>query len=399
MARRPTRNTNANTRLMDASVRHQIFLLRFAGASAKKLVKLLDDADKDVARQLQDRLDRLGPLDRQQVGQGLATTRRLQAMQREFRRLNAEVREAMRRELRSDLAGLSEQEVDIAVRRLEEATRFGGVNLEALRPAPDVTRALVDGAVVRGQTLRESFKSLSDARLRRLNSEVSLGVVENQTTPQIIRRVRETLKVSHRHAEALSRTAVNSVGNQSRELLYERNKDVVKSLRYTATLDSRTTLRCQSLDGRIFPVNEGPRPPQHVNCRSVVSPVTRSWSELAEDGALQPGRGADDIDTLFRRKLKEQGIPDDQIPLVMRNARASMNGQVPRTLSYNDWLKTQPDEFQDEVLGPTKGKLFRDSGLGVDKFVDLKTGRPFTLDDIRRKNEAAWMRAGLDDEQ
>ena len=35
-----------------------------------------------------------------------------------------------------------------------------------------------------------------------------------------------------------------------------------------ATLDSRTSSVCRSLDGRVFPVDSGPRPPFHINCRT-----------------------------------------------------------------------------------------------------------------------------------
>ncbi len=47
------------------------------------------------------------------------------------------------------------------------------------------------------------------------------------------------------------------------------------------------------------------------------------------------------------------------------------------------------------MLGPTKAKLFRDGDLTLAKFVDAKTGRSFTLDELRKKESAAWMRAGL----
>ena len=75
-----------------------------------------------------------------------------------------------------------------------------------------------------------------------------------------------------------------------------------------------------------------------------------------------------------------------------------MAGDVPGDVTYQDWLRRQPAAFQDEALGKTKGKLFRDGGLTLDRFVDPVTARPFTLDDLRRKNEAACMKAGIENE-
>jgi hypothetical protein len=141
------------------------------------------------------------------------------------------------------------------------------------------------------------------------------------------------------------------------------------------------------------PLDKGPRPPAHPNCRSITTPVLKSWEELAKPGALKPGRGAADIDRLFQKNLAKQGFSADEISRIKRNTRASMNGQVPSDLTYSDWLGRQPQGFQDEVLGPTRGQLFREGGLPLSKFVDEKTGGGFTLDQIRSKNEKAWMGA------
>ena len=149
-----------------------------------------------------------------------------------------------------------------------------------------------------------------------------------------------------------------------------------------ATLDSRTSLRCASLDGQVFPIGTGPRPPQHPNCRSTITPVTKSWRELAKPGALKRGRGADNLDALFERRLKGKGFTPDQIAGIKRATRASMTGQVPGKLTYARWLRRQPAAFQDDVLGPTRAALFRDGTLTLDRFVDDRTGRAFTLADL-----------------
>ena len=153
---------------------------------------------------------------------------------------------------------------------------------------------------------------------------------------------------------------------------------------------------CQARDGKTFELNQGPRPPAHPNCRSIMTPVMKPWDELAKPGALKPGRGAADIDRLFQKNLKKQGFTSSEIGKIKRNTRASMNGQVPRTKTYQQWLTDQPAGFQDEVLGPTKAALFRKDGLKLDKFVDRTTGRPFTLDELRRKNEKAFMSAKIE---
>ena len=46
-----------------------------------------------------------------------------------------------------------------------------------------------------------------------------------------------------------------------------------------------------------------------------------------------------------------------------------MGGPVSAKTTYNAWLGKQSDEFQNEVLGPERAKLFR-GGMNVDKFTD-----------------------------
>lgn len=383
-----------NDRLFDASVRHQVFLIRYGGATAKQIIKLINEAERDVAKRLRERLAKLGPIDRQAVGSGQVTSIRLQRLLDELNVQNRDLRVALGKRLRADLRDLTEIETDIAARRLNEAI---GVDIGVLRPAPETLRAIVDGQIVRGQTLRQWFTRLEGSRFERLESAVRLGLIEGDTIPQMRRRLLDSENVTRAQAEALVRTGVNAVANQSREMLYAENEDVIKAVRWTSTLDGRTSDICRARDGMTWPLGEPhPSPPAHPHCRSTLSPITKSWDELA-GRTLKPGRGARKIDTLFDRRLKEKGFTPAQRRRIIRDSRASMNGQVSGDLTYQDWLKRQPAKFQDSVLGRTRGKLFRQGGLPLDRFVDVQTGRKFTLDDLRRMNEEAWMKAGLEE--
>ena len=71
-----------------------------------------------------------------------------------------------------------------------------------------------------------------------------------------------------------------------------------------------------------------------------------------------------------------------------------MDGQVPADMTYQDWLRKQPASRQDDILGVTKGKLFRQGGLTLDRFVD-RAGRELNLTELRKKNAEAFAKAGL----
>lgn len=122
---------------------------------------------------------------------------------------------------------------------------------------------------------------------------------------------------------------------------------------------------CQSRDGKVYPVDSGPRPPAHIRCRSTTAPVLKSWKELG---------------------LAERDIPP--------GTRASMDGQVPEAETYQTWLKKKSPAFQDDVLGPTRGKLFRE-GMSLDRFVD-QSGKEYTLKQLRSKDATLFRKAGID---
>lgn len=74
--------------------------------------------------------------------------------------------------------------------------------------------------------------------------------------------------------------------------------------------------------------------------------------------------------------------------------RASASGPVDANLTYGAWLKDQPAGVQDEVLGATRAALFRKGGLEIDRFMNDR-GQWYSIDDLRRANEKAFERAGV----
>ena len=71
-----------------------------------------------------------------------------------------------------------------------------------------------------------------------------------------------------------------------------------------------------------------------------------------------------------------------------------MDGQVAAKTTYDKWLRGRSVEFQEDILGVQKSKLFRQGGLTLDKFVD-RNGAEYTLDELRKRESAAFAKAGL----
>jgi len=358
----------ANERLVDLSIAHAIDLQRYGNGTTRRLIALLNRVDADLFAQLTAALERLPPES--------FTVQRLDRLLSEVNRLNAEAYRAVGQELDRELLDLAGYEANYQHRMIASILPAQVAEALALTAVPAAqVHAAAMARPFQGKLLREALAGIEEARATRIRDAVRIGFVEGETISQMVRRIRGTrasnyadglLAVDRRGAEALVRTAVNHTGNYARQAFYEANQDIVAEWQFLSTLDGRTTITCASLSGKTFKVGTGPQPPRHWNCRSLAVPVLKSaWEALGlSKSEIDPG------------------------------TQASMDGQVAADISYGQWLKGKPAAFQDEVLGAQRGKLFRSGGLAVDRFTDSK-GKVYTLDELRRRDTAAFERAGL----
>jgi hypothetical protein len=115
----------------------------------------------------------------------------------------------------------------------------------------------------------------------------------------------------------------------------------------------------------------------HFNCRSLRVPII--------DGERLGTRPAN---AAVRRELGDLRGPE------RRRLVETMVGRVPETQTYAEFLRNQSVAFQNEALGVTKAKLFRDGGLTLDRFVD-PTGRELTIPELYQLESDAFRRAGI----
>lgn len=193
----------------------------------------------------------------------------------------------------------------------------------------------------------------------RLVRGVQTGFVQGQTTRQIVSAVAGPgglADISERNVMTVVRTAVSHVSNTARDSVYDSNSDIVSKYQWVSTLDSRTSTVCKSRDGQKYDVGRGPIPPAHPNCRSTTIPVIEDdFLDFLDEGATRASRGADG------------------------------GRQVDASTTYYDFLKQQPAWFQDEALGPTRGAIFRNSGMTPEEFRQASVdgfGRPLTISEL-----------------
>ncbi len=391
-----------NELFRDALIRHQIGLMRVSAGVRNKIWALLNATEEDLSLQLEKRLETI-------AGKTLkpTTLKRLNVLAGVVKEIRGKAFDKMHELWNETMRELVEQEADFIRTTLQT---LAPVKIDMVLPSRATLRSLVAKQPFEGKTLRQWANSLRDTDVSRIMDQVKIGMVQGESAADIARRVIGTKTLSYtngvtemtrRDAASITRTAINHYANQSKKQTFEDNADIVDKELFVATLDARTTPVCRSLDGKTFPVGEGPRPPLHFGCRSLriaiiddqivgdrpMKPVTENM--LAKEYAQK--KGYDGVKTRDDLPHGTKGKFDTWA----RKRTRELIGTVPATTTYQQFLSKQPVAFQEEVLGKTKARLFRKGGLQLDRFVD-RQGNELTLAELAKKERQAFLDAGLD---
>lgn len=351
----------SSQRLLNNTVRHAVHLEGLKSEEVNQFAAFLKRIDKDLREQLT-RND-LTEFSRTRLEKQLASIRRS---------LNGIFSDYFD-ELAVNLNDLADYESQFEAESIANAV--ADESFESVIPAPEQVRAAVFSSPLSvrgadgGKLLEPFIKDWARSDVNYLVNSIRQGFYEGQTNFEILRRIRGTkakkysdgaLAVVERHAQAIVRTAVQHTASTARMQTWLKNG--IKQYKWLATLDSRTSSICRTLDQEVYSIGKGPVPPAHINCRSTTLAQLPSKYNYLDEGAT----------------------------------RASKDGPVDSKLSYYEWLKTQDADFQDSVLGPARGKLFREGGLSINRFKDLqldKNFKPLTLDEMRKKEVLAFDQA------
>jgi len=370
------------TKFINAAIKNQVDLERFSEHVLGKVVKVLGQAQDEILKALI-------------VGDPTIRPE-TEWRRKRLERLNARIGEILE-EHYAKIGELHEKDlIDLAGytkdKTAADARRIFGVNLFDVTLTEANLKAIVTETMIEGQVIGKWWESKPlDYRQRIERSinqgmqKIELGLVQGESVGELVRAIRGykdkmgiihpgVMDVTRREAAALVRTSIHQVAQTVRMRIYEANKDVIKGLQVVATLDTRTTPLCRALDGRIFdlerqPLDDDgpplpPGPPFHWQCRSTLVPIIKSYAELAGGDLSEEKRAA--------------------LEAMDPGTRASMNGQVSDKITYEEWLKTQSERIQKEVLGETRWDLWRKGKITMADMVH-QNGRPLTLEELRKK--------------
>jgi len=328
--------------LRDIYLRHGINITRYSNHEARKLQGILDAANVQIR----------GIISK---AKGIETKEKYRRIAAEIRRISRELSRQLNGQVQSDFTKLAEEEAKF----VENAVRSVGLKTGFELPAPaKIWAAASFGSYSENghETFETYLDGLGDNLYKTWDSQVRAGYLAGLTAKQINRNVLGSVKdlepgqmqTLRRSLERNTRTMVASMAEMARDETYRKNSRLFSGYRYLGTLDSRTCLACGELDGKKFEtLEEAPALPSHHNCRCLYLPCVKGMEDF-DDG----------------------------------DERASVDGPVSVNTTYDDWLKTQPDDVVRDILGPTRFEMYK-SGIEINTFVT--DGRTLTLKELADK--------------
>lgn len=330
---------NSNEKLLHEIIRRQIYLERYKNGAVAGMQPILNRAIIDV----RNKIAKLG---------NNATKAHLKAVLREVIRINDEMSEELNDQLEKELKRLAKSDAVWTTAAIEAAAYAKTIGISIGVPSDALLERMVTSNPYQGLTLKEWTQRVGQSASLKAKQQLFIGMAEGEDIDKIVKRFNFIGEQSKNDLRMVVRTSVNAVANQAKSLVYAENADVLQAVMWKATLDSRTSLICASRDGTQYPLDKHPTPPAHPNCRSVLVPIIKSLEEL--------------------------GLGNRRLPV---GTRASMDGQVPADMNFDQWLRKQPKDFVEDYLGPSRAKLYYQNKLTLDKFVNDE-GRTLTLEQL-----------------
>ena len=280
---------------------------------------------------------------------------RLTALMQDIQALFDAANSEVSKQLNLDLDEFIPYETDFQYRMLGNAvtTELTLPAIEQVVAAVTTAKAeLISGGVTKRLTIAEMVETLG-AKPATIENKIRAGIIEGKSVDQMVRDIMRVANQAHkRDVRTVVRTAFNLAGSEARRAVVAANSDIITGEKWISTLDGRTSDVCMGRDGKVYDVGVAPFPPAHMNCRSLRVPIVDPKYAISGIKGLRSSRNsAGEVET------------------------------VSSETTYNSWLKRQPADFQDEVLGVERAKLFR-GGMNVDKFTD-DNGRTLTLAELK----------------
>lgn len=333
----------ANNINIDDLLRHQVVLSRLeTSAYRTHIAPSLAEALRDIRRLLADT-------------DSITSRRQLQALEAEIRRIiRAEQGWAA---MQTELDALADYDNRFFANLVGAGTVAASAE-RVKRLADNTMMVLRSGEKFNSGLWADFVRDNQDAQIRAVSNVLKTAYSQGWTAREMRREVSRRFDTEiARNADTLARTATNHYATIGRRAFAEANRDVVTREIPIVVFDSSTTDICLSIAARYaekgWPVGQSPigYAPYHWGCRTVLG-------YLAEGQELVGTRAA--------------------------RGDSGKTSQIRATTSIDDFVSRQSKEWQEDLLGVERARLFREGKLSLRNLTDASL-RPLTLQEIARR--------------
>jgi SPP1 gp7 family putative phage head morphogenesis protein len=354
--------------------RHAMHLHRYGTGTLNKILAQLQKASTRITGQMFALIEGMSERERQAFALGSFKGRRLVELKESIDELSAELKNAIKTNMAIDGKALAAYEMEYSDKLLK--------SFVVVPQYSTVTAAQAYAAAMAKPAIGSFFNDRLKGQTRLINivfsADILDGFLVKETTGTLIRRIRGTKAGGFKdgilggpvknNISELVRTSQNHLANVARE---QAMADMgVEEMQWRSTLDGRTSKLCATRDLKRYPIFEGPRPPAHRNCRSIMEPWIRGFEG--------------------RRPFVENNKPLGQI-----NPADRIVGQTSANTAYAKWFSGTSAKFQKEWLGPTRYSLYKKGGYSISRFVDPRTGREYSIEKLRVLDSDVFKELGL----
>lgn len=231
--------------------------------------------------------------------------------------------------------------------------------------APKITPTLVNKWITStpmattNLSSKDMFDTTFDSATRQAKGSLAMSTAQKDSAGALRERFRAIEAQIMRRMQMIGTTAVNQVSNSAKQLTFNAAGEVADRVMWYSTLDARTSPFCMQADGKVFPIKSGPRPPAHPSCRSTIVLIGKGESAKQVQRDLMPRPAVEPRSKGFKSEdlRKSKGKNKGQIKKPRKDG--DLKGTTVRNTTYETWLKSQPAEYQNSILGKNAGARLR----------------------------------------
>ena len=239
----------------------------------------------------------------------------------------------------------------------------------------------------RGRTFTQWYQATGITASRAVLDRIQTGLIAGEPIPSVTRGVQGPVNQTGHNIRTLVRSNLLAASNRARELVVDENVDLFEGKVWISTLDIRTTphicgIRDQQMYtnenepvGHDLPWEAGPGA-IHFNCRSTFIPKIEGVDIDAPRPSVGAGDDYDRGDNTTRtgrvRKPTKRNRDNGIFEIDQQSAGTT----------YEEWLRTQPQDFIADALGSQSGAAAFKNGQALETVTDNIFGTNLTIDQL-----------------